>query len=132
MGVTVSGRFVAMPAAGAAHLDPVPAQIRTTRRLADHDHADQRDQPVAREAHAGDLGRRPAESLTEHEIGQQQHDQRRYHVEYGDLQTHQQPAADPCLARKEIRHDDQLAVTRAERMDHAVEKGETGPDQEGQ
>ena len=124
-------RFLRMAAAGAG-VEAGAAPPRAAHRLGQHHHADQRDQAVAHQAHACDLGHDAAERLTQQEIRQRDHDQRRDDVADRDLDAHQQTAPDAGLAREKVGGHHELAVARAERMHDAVGEGERHPDQQRQ
>ena len=53
-------------------------------------------------------------------------------MEGGDLQAHPEAPPDLRLAREEVRDDDQLAMTGAERVNHPVGEGEPEADQQRQ
>ena len=117
-------------AAAVADLDTRAPQTRAPDRLGQHRGADQRDQPVAGQAHARDLGRRAAECLAQDEVGERHHDDRGQHVEHRDLQAHHEPAPDLCVAGQKIRSHDHLAVPRPERVHDPVGEREREADQQ--
>jgi hypothetical protein len=122
--------LVPVVAARVADQGALAAEIRAVHGLGEHHHADQPDQPVAGEAHAGNLGRGAAERPAQDQIGQRDDHHRRENVEHRDLQAHQEAAHDPGFVRQEIRHDHDLAMPGPERMHHAVKKGKPDADQQ--
>ena len=101
---------------------PVAAGVplRAADRLHQHEEPDHGDEPVADHAHSGQLGRCAAEELPQGEVDGEDRDDGGDHMGHRDLDAHPKALGDLCVASQEIGDDDELAVSRTQRVDRAV------------
>ena len=104
---------------------------RNPDRLIKHVDADPRDDQKAEGAHAGDVGEPDPKSGTDHHVGQPHNNDRRDHVNDGDLRRDCEAACNLQIPPHKIGDDHELAVAWAEGVDHAVSKSDAQTDEEG-